>query len=142
VCLDGARAAQESILADFTDADISVSIVWIDMLEGDTQASAERSAQLINDSRVCHFYDSERIVGKAIAQRLGGNGKAAWDIYLFYAPGSEWTENPPMPIEWMHQLLGSSWADSAHLRRGNDLVAALHNCMAKLMSARHVYPQF
>jgi hypothetical protein len=95
------------------------------------EASAKESAKKItSDQRVCHFYDPEKRSGIAIAQGLGAEeGMVAWDMYLFYENGREWGEIPPSPSTWMHQLKGSSWADSAHYRSGDDLIEALHAAM-------------
>jgi hypothetical protein len=123
---------QRSVIAAFQDADISVSIVWINMLENDSPAAAEKSAQIIVDPRVRHFHDPERRAGRAIAQALGGQDDIAWDIYLFYPKGSEWLDRPPMPITWMHQLMPSNWADAAHQHCGGDLAAQLCDFMIRL----------
>ena len=101
------------------------------MLPGDTEVTAKRSAGIISDPRVRHFYDPEKRSGKAIAQSLGWEGKVAWDVYLFYAEGTEWVEDPPMPSDWLHQL-NDSWADRAHFHFSNDLVEELHKTMKKL----------
>ena len=132
--MQGARAAQRSIIESYPDADVSVSIVWIHMLDGDTEMAARRSAGgIVHDPRVRHFYDPERRAGKAITRSLGGEeGKAAWDIYLFYEKGCEWIDGPPAPVDWMHQLTSSSWADPARYRQGDDLVKALHETMKRL----------
>ena len=102
------------------------------MVEGDSQAAAERSAQIIVDPRVRHFYDAERRAGKAVAEILGGVGYIAWDTYLFFSRKDEWLESPPAPIFWMHQLIESAWADKAHQHCGDDLIAQLANSMRKL----------
>ena len=102
------------------------------MIEGDSLAMAEQSAQIIVDPRVRHFHDPERRAGKAIAQALGGEGDIAWDTYLFYPKGSKWLARPPAPIFWMHQLTRSTWADEAHQHCGDDLVAELGKCMKEL----------
>jgi len=110
-----------------------VSIVWIDMLSDDAREAAGPSARIIDDPRVRHFHDPEKRSGKAIAASLGSEGAVAWDTYLFYASGSEWTDGPPTPIDWMHQLPGS-WADPARLRTGDDLPQELHKAMRRLTS--------
>ena len=75
-------------------------------------------------------HDPEKRSGIAIAKGLGAEeGMVAWDMYLFYEIGSEWGEIPPSPATWMHQLKGSSWADSALYRSGNDLTETLHLAM-------------
>ena len=129
--MQGARAVQKSIIEDFPNADISVSIVWIDMLPSDTELTAKRSARIIDDPRVRHFYDPGKRSGKAITQSLGWEGKMAWDVYLFYTEGTEWVEDPPMPSDWLHQL-NDSWADRVHFHSGNDLVEELYKTMQKL----------
>ncbi len=86
----------------------------------------------MRDPRVRHFHDPHKLVGKAIPQSLGGPGGVAWDVYLFYPKGSEWADSPPPPAIWAHQLQGSSWADPARYRRGNDLVAELQKAMEQL----------
>ena len=70
---------QCTILEGFPDTDLSVSIVWIDILEHDSEVVARRAMEGFRpDSRVRHFYDPERRVGRAIAQSLGAEaGQAA-----------------------------------------------------------------
>jgi len=95
------------------------------MLETDNEQAARVSSGLLDDPRVIHFYDPEKRFGKAIAEGLHGEGKTAWDIYLFYKPGVQWVETPPQPVSWMHQLYPSSWADPNYYRTGQDLVEEL-----------------
>ncbi|MBI3287633.1 MAG: hypothetical protein HYZ68_06250 [Chloroflexi bacterium] len=120
----------------YPHAAISVSIVWINMLGSDTEDAARRWAPTIEDPRARHFYDPQRRAGRAIAQSLGGQGKIAWDIYLFYDKDSEWNEGPPMPIDWVHQLTGSSWADAARYHVGDRLAEKLRETMKRLTEAR------
>jgi hypothetical protein len=124
---------QEAIVDGYPHADISVSIVWINMLPLDNRATARVRAQTMQDPRVRHFSDPRKRVGRAIAQSLGGRNKVAWDIYLFYAPGAEWEGAPPPPAWWAHQLTGSSWADAAHYHHGHDLVERLRRATADLL---------
>jgi hypothetical protein len=102
------------------------------MLPDDTEASAKKSASMLNDPRVHHFYDPDKHSSKAIANRLGWTGKVAWDIYLFYEAGVEWANTAPRPAYWMHQLK-DSWAHKEHFRTGDDLVNELLNAMTKLL---------
>jgi hypothetical protein len=73
------------------------------------------------------------LVGTEIARSVGGEGKTAWDIYLFYEKGSEWDELPPEPIAWMHQLW-DRWADPKHRHCGEELVEELRKTMRVLAS--------
>ena len=129
--MQGARAVQESIIKKFPDADIGINIVWIKKLSGDSEETAKEAAEMFTDHRAVNFYDPNKISGKAIANGLGGTGNVAWDIYLFYRPGDEWTDAPPRPIHWMHQLK-DDWADKAYFRTGDDLVNELFNTMTTL----------
>jgi len=99
------------------------------MLPLDSEEMARVSAQIIEDPRVHHFYDPERRAGKAIAGSLGGQDKIAWDMYLFYTKDSEWGNSPPMPVDWVHQLQGDSWADLARYHSGEDLIEELYRAM-------------
>jgi hypothetical protein len=46
-----------------------------------------------------------------VARALGAQDAVAWDAYVFYAPGELWTDSPPSPFAWAHQLGPESWAD-------------------------------
>jgi hypothetical protein len=78
-------------------------------------------AASISDRRVRHFYDPRphRHAGHAFGKgilRLGGG--PAWDVYLFYAPGTIWEQDPPAPTEWFHQLGGWLRADPKRFAGG------------------------
>ena len=55
----------------------------------------------------------------------------AWDIYLFYPPTRIWTETPPKPEYWMHQL-SDDWAINDQYRTGNDLKNELSASIQRL----------
>ena len=85
------------------------------------------------DSRVQHFYDPVKKMGRSVARSLESEGEVVWDTYLFYKKGSLWDTELPGPDEWMHQLKGSAWADPEHYYTGDDLIAGLKTSMNKLM---------
>ena len=127
-CLRGARAIQESILEAYPDTDISVHVVWLPMLGSDNEAAAKDSSQMYDDSRVHQYYDPDRSAGWAYTHDVfpdmsdemhaalpadhvlrredgpRGNG-AAWDIYMLYEPGIEWTDSVPAPTSWVMQTI-------------------------------------
>jgi hypothetical protein len=80
------------------------------MTETDTFESARKAVSKFKDERVRQFYDPNQLAGKAFAGSLGHEGKVAWDVYLFYPIASKWTDLPPRPEVFMHQLR-NSWAD-------------------------------
>lgn len=83
-------------------------VLWTAMREGDT---AEVAAKLIGSDRRCsHYWETQ---GWPVSTRLRpalGLGPydpelSAWDVYLVYRPGINWTgEDPPAPSDWTHNL--------------------------------------
>jgi hypothetical protein len=127
---------QKAILDSFPKTEISVSIVWIEMLPGDNLAAAQKMAGTIRDSRVRHFFDprATRRAGNAIAKGLLNDGAGpAWDIYLFYDREAEWKDDPPKPADWMHQLGGGQRADPARFHIGEKLVVELRRSFERMM---------
>lgn len=119
---------QKVIVEESAHIPINIAIVWTNMLPTDNETAAISSARLITDSRARHFYDSNALVGKAIASRLGSPGAIAWDFYLFFSSGLKWHQKPPIPVEWAHQL-SDAWADSKHFFWDENLVQELRRVM-------------
>lgn len=135
-CVFGAKAVRDSVLNAYPDADIQVSIVWIDMLPSDNAEAATKSATIFDDPRVTQFHDPDRKSGFAIAKDLlYENAGPAWDIYLYYDKDAQWTDAPPKPIEWVHQLGGGRRADEARFTPGQKLVDSLHQLTAKVTAS-------
>ena len=132
-CVAGAIAVNESVVTAYPSADVSISVVWIDILASDDHAAAQRMAGIFDDDpRVRQFHDPNGLVGDAFGKRLLDQ-PPAWDVYLFYAatPRQLWVDDPPMPTDWMHQLATRA-ADPARRRGGRDLVVGLHDAMRDL----------
>jgi hypothetical protein len=121
----------EIVFNRFPDADINASIVWIPILDNDSLEAAIPSIKFLSDKRIQHYYDQNQIVGKKIAHSVGWAGNIAWDIYLFYQPYAEWSDMPPSPSCWMHQLT-DDWATKVKYRTGLDLNNELLLSMEKL----------
>ena len=130
----GARAVHENVFEKYPAADVSASIIWIPILEKDTFDAAIPSVTYLSDSRIRHFYDHRKATGKTIADSVGWAGNIAWDIYLFYSPSAKWTDTPPKPICWMHQLT-DGWAAGDNYRTGDDLKNELFISMKKLLNS-------
>jgi hypothetical protein len=103
------------------------------MLPNDSLAAVISAAGPFTDLRVRHFFDPEKKVGKAIAKSLSWEGRIAWDIYLYYAPGQKWTDQPPSPVLYAHQLT-NVWANRGHYRVAADLTEELRLSMQKMIS--------
>jgi hypothetical protein len=124
---------QEAIIDGFPQADIAVSLVWIRMLPLDNKATARYRALSLRDTRIRHFYDPHKRVGKAFAQAFGVVGKVAWDMYMFFPVGVEWVGLPPMPAVYAHQLI-ADWIDPARYFRGDELTKELNRLMGLQLS--------
>ena len=123
-CVAGAVAVQETMLGVPAEKGIDVGIVWVDILPGDGAASARRASALFGESQVAQFHDPGGRVGQLIADRLVKH-PPAWDVYLFFDPGSAWLDAPPRPSRWFHQL-GPEIADASRQRAGAALAPALY----------------
>jgi len=122
----------ENVFKIHPQRDIRGYIIWIPILEKDTFDSAIQSAKVLKDYRIKHYYDNNKAVGKTIADCVGWAGNIAWDVYLFYLPLVKWTETPPKPKYWMHQLT-DDWASKDKYRTGNELKTELSVSMGKLL---------
>lgn len=78
------------------------------MLDPDDRASAEAMSPEFADKPIPQFWDGNQLLGKEVSRSLGIDPKrAAWDIYLFYAPGAEWTDQGlPAPTKVIAQAAG------------------------------------
>jgi hypothetical protein len=143
--VSGARAVRKSVLQDFPEEDISISLVWIQMPGfNDDERTARAMAQTLRDPRVRHFYDpfDTHRAGKAFAKEVLREGMGpAWDIYLFYERGMTWVDRPPAPVEWVHQLGGGRRADPERFRTGEDLINELHDAMQRLRGEGRTLPE-
>ena len=89
---------QEQILDEHRSADLQVFAIWLPMLP--TDARSEWESGLLDDPRVTHFWDEERIVGRWLAEvDLGGQGYSGivWDAYFLFGPEASW-ESEPGPL--------------------------------------------
>jgi hypothetical protein len=69
-------------------------VAWIPMLEGDEPPrDGDRFAG------IPQFWDGEQRLGREVARSFGASSWVAWDVYLFYAPGAEWTERGLPPAD-------------------------------------------
>jgi len=115
-----------------------MTVVWIDMLEGDDAESASRASRgLPALPFAVHYHDPERAVGRQVAEGLGAPGRTAWDFYLIYAREQQWTSLPPAPIGWFHQLRDDAWAGPRQFRWGNDLGPALRALLDRAVRLSH-----
>lgn len=123
----------------FPKADMSIAVVWMDVLPLDSEKTARKTASLMsNDPRLRHFYDPDKRVGKALAKTLKWEGYA-WDIYVFYDKGAVWRgAQPPVPLEYVHQL--GMYANDGHYHPGEKLTQELRKVMTRITAAPPAAP--
>jgi hypothetical protein len=79
---------QDDLLAKYPDRDVSVSVVWFNMVRTDARDRWPRDE--IVDPRARHYWDEPKLVGRALAARdeLASWRPIAWDAWLLYPAGT------------------------------------------------------
>ena len=102
----GAEAVRQGVLRAYPDEELSVILVWVDMLPRDGRRTAAAAAETFGDQRVVHFHDPKKHAARAFGRELVPLA-VLWDAYLFYEPGLLWdrrSDRPPPPTTWLHHL--------------------------------------
>jgi copper chaperone CopZ len=133
-CLQGAQAVQKTVIEKMAEKNISVIIVWTNMLKADDKENAYKAASMFKDPSIVQYFDAENKFGDLIAKRLNPKGEKAWDIYMFFDKEDQWSNSIPRPFEYAHQLSESlhPWADNTKYFCGNDLTKRLNDITASL----------
>jgi len=111
------------------------------------------AGHVIDDRRVRHFWDEQKVVGRWFAAQAGWEeGDVMWDVYFLYGPGAEWSETPGEPIahagtiedeaaELVRQvdaLLGEVQGDGRHGRTHlRDRLALFSDDRVRMLSSPH-----
>jgi hypothetical protein len=97
----------EKVLQTNGSRDLVAYAVWEPILRTDNVRSSRKAATLIPDSRVHHYWTGTQAVGELFQPVIELKEEPAWDVYLVYARGVQWTgSRPPAPAFYMHQLVG------------------------------------
>ena len=133
-CLQGAQAVQQAVIEQMPKKDISVIIVWTNMLKSDNKDNAFKAASMFKDPFIVQYFDAENKFGDIVARRLSPMGEKAWDIYMFFDKDDQWTNSLPRPFEYAHQLSESlhPWADQTKYFCGKDLTKRLNDITTSL----------
>jgi hypothetical protein len=110
VCVSGAESAAQAVLSLSKTIDFRLYLLWLPVLENDTWQTAEAvHNRLPTDTRMAQFWDRDLIVSQSyhrvlqLTQRQRRH-RIAWDLFLLYRADRVWTDGPPVPDFWMHQL--------------------------------------
>lgn len=91
--------------------DLRTFVVWLPILEGDTDAPSAITAGAVPDRHVRKAWDPERRIGIEAARSLPRTAKrpcrmptgreepeaVSWDCVLVFEPGARWEETLPAP---------------------------------------------
>lgn len=133
-CLQGVQGIQQSVSAKMGEKDISVMIVWTNMLKSDDKDQAFKAASMFTDPTVIQYFDAGNTFGDLVAHRLNPKGEKAWDIYMFFDGEDQWTTSFPRPFDYVHQLSETlyPWADQTKYFCGKDLAKRLNDITTSL----------
>jgi hypothetical protein len=108
MCRSGAQLVEEKALTQIGSDKLKVYVVWTKKLYMDNRGAAVKATSLVPDRRARHFWDPTGYLGKQYGKtlELPGGRRFAWDVYLIFDSKTSWTDGPPMPGFWMHQLGG------------------------------------
>ena len=113
--MNGARWVQQALLGPNANARVRVYAVWFNMFPGD--ARQRWRDDLLSDTRVAHYWDEQRLVGrlyfqglpqiweKRAAETVPPEDLVLWDAYLLYAPNAQWRDQPPDVVSWGATIL-------------------------------------
>lgn len=106
MCVEGAREVHSKAISRIPNDDLVVLVVWTPRYPGDTRAKAVDATMLVPDTRAAHFWDEHGVVPKTYGPvlNLPAGKQFAWDTYMVFGTEAEWTDSPPTPHDWMHQL--------------------------------------
>ena len=97
---------RQDVLEAIDDPDFKLFVVWEPILKTDSAEAARLSSGFLRDGRVTQYWASTRAVGHSFQDAIGLESEPAWDVYLIYDRGIRWTDKPPTPTTFQHQLGG------------------------------------
>jgi hypothetical protein len=108
MCRSGAQLVEDKALDQIGGDKLRIYVVWTKKLLMDSRAAAAQAASLVPDRRARHFWDATGYLGKQYGKTLDlpGGRRFAWDVYFIFDRKTAWTDSPPAPAFWMHQLGG------------------------------------
>jgi hypothetical protein len=125
MCRMGATTVQKQALEQIQSDKVKVFVVWIKRFFGDSRDAAQEAMSLVPDGRARHFWDSSGRLSKRYAKvvELPGKKTFAWDVYFVFGPKAVWSETPPAPDFWMHQLGGRDTGNMLDGRKFREAIA-------------------
>ena len=94
------------MLSRFPDQDLVVHVVWMPVMVDDKIDAVAAATQTIPDSRARHYWDGDLSLGFAYGAlvTLPNGEDLAWDTYFAFERDALWSDQPPVPNKWWHEL--------------------------------------
>ncbi|MCH7495687.1 MAG: hypothetical protein IH825_06310 [Candidatus Marinimicrobia bacterium] len=82
------------------------------VIRGDSKLAVPGAVALLPDSRVNHFWDQTRIIGKFFKKNIAHDvsSSVAWDMFFLYGTDAVWEEIPEPLTDKGRTIIGSSGA--------------------------------
>lgn len=105
------------MLEEVGDARLRTYIVWVPILPqaraGMGAPAAQRESQSGGDPRLQYYWDPEAELTHQFREIIGlPETSPAWDVFFVFGPDARWSDAPPRPDFWMHQLSARWWRDA------------------------------
>jgi hypothetical protein len=107
----------QKLLAEQSNAEIRVFVIWEPVLPTDLASPSTRTLARLSDLRANQYWDKEHLVSQAIGE--GDPSSVVWDYVAIYAPGKLWEQALPEP----------AYANVPVVRSINGARAALQNLL-------------
>lgn len=123
--------AVERIFKTYASHRLRGYVIQQPIIPSDAPANArEQLASLRTEPRLKGWWDARREIGTAFARTLRFPQRVAWDVYLVYPPGVQWTGSlPPVPLYWLSQ---HEVPDEAHFFEPKKLEMAVGDLLYQL----------
>jgi hypothetical protein len=98
---------QDNVLEKNLSPNLRVYAIWFPMIATDARSRWNWFAGVIDDPRVVHLWDENKVIGKWLAEQpdlKGFDGGVVWDTYLLYGPQARWDLTPSPLISWGYTI--------------------------------------
>ena len=87
---------QKEILENNNSANLRVYVIWFSMIPSDSRSSWNWTGGVLDDSRVVHFWDDKKKVGRYFAGKdpETNDPDVVWDAFYVYGPDAQWLLKP------------------------------------------------
>lgn len=87
---------QKEILEANPTSKLRVYVIWFSMIPTDARSRWNWTGGILEDSRVVHFWDEKKKVGRYFADKdpETDDPDVIWDAYYLYGPEAQWLTKP------------------------------------------------